>query len=612
MTEQEIQEFLDVASSKPEHHYEALGLIPFSEFNDEFITKLKNNYTERLEYIDNQIIDSEIKTKAKGFINSAKPVLLKEPKKRQYDIELKPSLIKRLVRLIKNSIIDDKQFSQDERNLVESNGKHFGFKPSEIRDIIEEQRKIYKFIDSSGSKEIETASTATKAGSPKLEIHNNTNFTKNGEFLFDNVKLTETRREVITIKNGGGGTLDATAIYSAKWIDVIPKKIHQSNLPQDVTIVIDPSKDKSLKNGSAIMDTINLSYASVGGTLRVPIVIKMAIEGHYGLVKRQTKYATIVSSVLAGLTLLYIFSNYDFSGWAIFGFVVSAIAIGIGAFAAIEDEKNMAGLIIGGIILLITNWLVFVLALTIIITFYASKFIFEKNPFRNELIAAIPIGSFIVFLALLFSTNSLNNSNYNYNKNNYKNSNTQQNNYQPTISVNRNAYIKADPSGNIRSGKSKTTQLLASLSKGEKVYLIEQDKATKWYRVKYRNNKYGYVSDVVVSFDYVPKNIDDKQTTKVTNSTSPSSNFITRTNIVGLWRIDNGSSQYLFYSSSTGNYTNSRGRKTSFRWSLNNNNLKIILNTDNTIWNWKINSFSNSNISMYSSKNKLNRSLSKM
>jgi uncharacterized protein YgiM (DUF1202 family) len=217
-----------------------------------------------------------------------------------------------------------------------------------------------------------------------------------------------------------------------------------------------------------------------------------------------------------------------------------------------------------------------------------------------------------VFLALLFSTNSLNNSNYNYNKNNYKNSNTQQNNYQPTISVNRNAYIKADPSGNIRSGKSKTTQLLASLSKGEKVYLIEQDKATKWYRVKYRNNKYGYVSDVVVSFDYVPKNIDDKQTTKVTNSTSPSSNFITRTNIVGLWRIDNGSSQYLFYSSSTGNYTNSRGRKTSFRWSLNNNNLKIIQNTDNTIWNWKINSFSNSNISMYSSKNKLNRSLSKM
>jgi uncharacterized protein YgiM (DUF1202 family) len=605
MTEQETQEFIEIVKLSPEHYYEVLGLKPFSEYE-------KNNFQERYDYAKREFSKDEM-LKAHQFLSEAKKKLASKTNKHIYDTELRLRFERKLKELVKNFVVKDKILDKDEKEIIEDKGVHFNFSISEIHNIIEEQRKKYNFTDDeTNTKEKETSSKTTKAGSPKLEIHNNPTFTKNGEFLFDNVKLTETRREVITIKNGGGGTLDATAVYSAKWIDVIPKKIHQSKLPQDVTIIIDPSKDKTLKNGSAIMDTINLSYASVGGTLRLPIVIKMAIEGHHGLVKRQTKYATIVSSILAGLMLLYIFSNYDFSGWAIFGFVVSAIAIGIGSFAAIENEKNMGGLIIGGIILLITNWVVFVLALTVIITFYASKFVFEKNPFRNELIAAIPIGSFIIFLTLFFSTNNLNTSNYNYNNNNYNNSNTQQNIYQPTLSINRNAYIKADPIGNIRSGTSTNTSILTSLKKGTQVYIIEQDKATEWYKIRYGNNNIGYVSDVVVSFNYIPKNTSNNQVTKPVNKTTTTSNYITANSFIGNWKINNENSKYKFSSNYTGIYTNSRGRKTSFRWSLNNNNLKIILNTDNTIWNWKINSFSNSNISMFSSKNKLNRSLSKM
>jgi len=607
MTKQEEREFLEIASTKPDNHYEALGLIPFSEFN-------LDNYNDRKNYANNEITDSAIKNNALKYINFAKSTLTFAPKKKLYDTELRQSLKTRLVRLIKNAVKDDSEFSKDERDLVESNGKHFGFTDSEIRIIIEEQRKIYEFTDSSGTKEIETASKTTKAGSPKLEIHNNTNFTKNGEFLFDNVKLTETRREVITIKNGGGGTLDATAVFSAKWIEVIPKKIHQSKLPQDITIIIDPSKDKSLKNGSGgIMDTINLTYASSGGTIRKPIVVKMAVEGHHSLVKRQSKYATIVSSILAGLTLLYIFSNYDFSGWAIFGFVVSAIAIGWAAFLAIENEREMGGLIIGGIILLITNWTIFALLSTVIITFYAAKFIFHKNPFRNELIAAIPIGSFALFLMLFFGASNLRYSNYNYNNYNTKTRTQTQPTYNPVRQINRDAYISANPIANIRSGTSTDYSVITSIDKGEKVYLINQDKATNWYKVKFfKNNtsQYGYISHKVISFNYISKN-SNTQSTGNNSTTRVNKNTLSKSTLIGSWKIDNGNSKYTFNSNGRGNYKNSRGKDFSFRWSVNNNYLKITLNSDNSVWNWKINSFSNNRITMYSSKRKLNRTITK-
>ncbi|PIB28292.1 hypothetical protein BFP78_00095 [Gaetbulibacter sp. 5U11] len=184
--------------------------------------------------------------------------------------------------------------------------------------------------------------------------------------------------------------------------------------------------------------------------------------------------------------------------------------------------------------------------------------------------------------------------------------------YQPTKPVNQYAYIKADPIGNIRSGTSTNTNILTSLPKGEKVYLVEQDKATNWYKVRYGNNNYGYVSDVVVSFDYISKNANRNQITKPTNNTTTTSNNITANSFIGNWRINNENSKYKFNSNYTGIYTNNRGRTTNFRWSFNNKTLKIILDSDNSVWNWKINSFSNNNISMYSSKNKINRNMSKI
>ncbi|MCB0537703.1 MAG: SH3 domain-containing protein [Bacteroidetes bacterium] len=367
-----------------------------------------------------------------------------------------------------------------------------------------------------------------------------------------------------------------------------------------------------MTNGTGgIKDTINLTYPSSGGTKTESIVVKMAIEGYPELVKRQSKYATIISSVLAVLMLLYIFSNYDFSGWAIFGFVISAIAIGWAASLAIQNEKEMGGLVIGGIILLITNWIIFALLSTVIITFYVAKLVFRKNPFRNEFIAAIPIGSFVLFLLLFFGASNLRYSNYNNPRNN-NNVNTQQTTYQPTTSINRYAYIKADPIGNIRNSPYiEDNNVITSLNKGEQVYIIEQDKATNWYKVRYANGQIGYASNKIIDFNYVTPNKNNIISSSNSTNTSTTTKRLSSSLFLGNWSIDNGRSKYKFYKNYTGEYINSRGKLISFRWSYSNNYLKIILNTDNSVWDWKINSFSENRINMYSSKNKTYRTITK-
>jgi serine/threonine protein kinase len=202
---------------------------------------------------------------------------------------------------------------------------------------------------------------------------------------------------------------------------------------------------------------------------------------------------------------------------------------------------------------------------------------------------------------------------YNNNTKIYHSPPTQRTNtnvYSPTKAINRTAYIKADPIGNIRSGTSTNYSILTSLNKGEQIYVIEQDKTTSWYKVRYNGNNYGYVSDVVVSFDYVAKN---SNTQSIGNNSirKVNKNTLSKSTLTGSWKIDNGNSKYTFNSNGRGNYKNSRGKNFSFRWSINNNYLKITLNSDNSIWDWKINSFSSNRITMYSSKRKLNRTITK-
>lgn len=534
MTEQEKQEFLELIEIGDGNHYEVLGLIPFTDYNND-------KYIERDNYIRTELASElELKNDALELINNAKVVLKPPRKKKQYDAELKPKLEKKIIQLIEFAVKKDTILDGDERDAVEEQGEFYGFTLIETKKLIEEQRKIYNFIDGPSNSQKTASTTTASTGFPQLKIHNNTNYAKNGKFVFDNVKLTETREETITIINGGGGTLVASANWSKKWIEVTPNKIHQNYFPQEVTIIINPSKDPSLKNGAKIRDTIYLNYISSSGSSYVPIVIDMTIEGHFGLVTRQSKKSTIVSSIIVGITLMYFFSNYYYSGWEIFGFVLSTIVLGLGINASMESKSLDWMLIPGGIILLITNWTIFTLLLTILITWKISKLIFEKYPFRNELVALIPLGSFVLFLTIFLTSNDLKSINSSFK--NTSNSVVQPNN-KPTIStasiVNRLGYISANKFANIRYGNSTNHKVISTKKRGESVYVIEKDLATGWFKVTYnKSGSIGYISGNLVSFSKVainegtknPKNenivdrFDKKNHTNVENIISSSEN----------------------------------------------------------------------------------------
>jgi len=497
LTELEIKELEEIIYSSSENHYQTLGLKIFEEYN-------KNNYTNRIAYIDSEVKDRsrDLWDKAKVLINQANTHLSHPQKKRIYDEELKSYNKKKLIEIIKLFVEKDKEMDKEERESVEEKGKSFGFKPNEIQKIVEEQKNKLGFEEINLSKNAQNASTfTTLSGVPKLEITNNSTYKQKGEFVFDNVKLTETQEEKITIFNGGGGTLDASAIRSKKWIEVVPKKIHQSNLPQDVTIIINPSKDPSLKNGAKTMDTLNLTYASGPNTVSFPIDITLSIEGHDSLVDRLSGYAALIAGAIVLFTLIYIFNIYHFSGRAISGFVVSAIAIGIGLLYGLKEtnkNKLFKYIIPGEVILLITNWIIFLLVSTITITWYLAKIFFRKYTFRNKFIIIIPVFSFLLFLVVLFNFSNINFYNTSYQKPNLTNSSNVNN----SKILNKTGYINVKSIANIRNGPSTSFDIISTKKNGETVIVLEKVLSKSWYKVHYNNNdSIGYIHKNLVSFD---------------------------------------------------------------------------------------------------------------
>lgn len=83
----------------------------------------------------------------------------------------------------------------------------------------------------------------TREGDPKLEFVDESGKEKT-RFEFKGMKLGTTSSVTVIAKNGGGGTLDARIKTSHPWLIVDTDRIHQSKLPQHITITVDPKKHK--------------------------------------------------------------------------------------------------------------------------------------------------------------------------------------------------------------------------------------------------------------------------------------------------------------------------------------------------------------------------------
>ena len=129
--------------------------------------------------------------------------------------------------------------------------------------------------------------------------------------------------------------------------------------------------------------------------------------------------------------------------------------------------------------------------------FFTKKDIKKRRP----LIAGLSILLLSIFLIFNFVDFSSNNS---YPKN--KTKAIKKSVANPIVQINKEAYIKADPYANIRKGTSTDYDIIKSLNKGEKIFLIDQDNLTNWYKVRLNDNSKGYISNKVVSFDFVSKN----------------------------------------------------------------------------------------------------------
>ncbi len=115
-------------------------------------------------------------------------------------------------------------------------------------------------------------------GTPRIEITDE-NGREKKEFEFKGIRLWATPSISLTVRNGGGGILDAGVRTSHQWLLVDTNRIHQSKLPQKITITVNPKRDKK-KNyfGSKGKGFVEISFRKGSYTERERIYVRFSVE----------------------------------------------------------------------------------------------------------------------------------------------------------------------------------------------------------------------------------------------------------------------------------------------------------------------------------------------
>lgn len=400
MTEDEENKFKKIVeSTSPDenglgdyNYYDILGLVPFTEY-------IANNYTERYNYSHTEISDLTIKNKAKTLINKSKAALSNPRQKKLYDAGLKPKLERKIIQYIKFAVKDNNLDDGEEEGIYEE-GLSFGLSRVDIRDIIDLQQEKLGFKRGNDSKDKQPASPKpiiTTKGQPVLEIVG----LSQSPIPFHDVKIGSSDSTSFTVKNGGGGSLDAIVRSNAKWLTVSPTKIHQSHLPQLVTLKVDPSLDFRCKLGFSEQSSLSLTYNSNGNKITKNIKVELIMEGHEKLVGRLSGISTAIAAGISGLYLFYLFNTMRFSGWPLFGMIISLFLFIRGLYLFIEKHKTDTGwwsIGIGAAILLVSDIGVLLLFVPIPLTWWISKPLFSRYPLKSYFAGVIPISLFLCSL----------------------------------------------------------------------------------------------------------------------------------------------------------------------------------------------------------------------
>ena len=199
----------------------------------------------------------------------------------------------------------------------------------------------------------------TDDGGPKLEIKDESG-NERRNYEFKDMRLGIAQSVTVIAKNGGGGTLDASIKTSHPWLIVDTNKIHQSKLPHEIIITVDPKRNPS-KNTFGGKDNGQVEIVYKNGHYTINIAYKM-IEDEADL-KRFRKGVTIGGLVL-GFIIGSLIYNYFIEGTSnniiaenVFRPTLIAIAI-VGSIWGYKDAGRSGafgwgcGTFMGGLIIL--------------------------------------------------------------------------------------------------------------------------------------------------------------------------------------------------------------------------------------------------------------------
>ena len=200
----------------------------------------------------------------------------------------------------------------------------------------------------------------TAEGDPKLEIEDESGKERRN-YEFKDMRLGTTQSVTVLAKNGGGGTLDAKIKTSHPWLIVDTDKIHQSKLPQYITITVDPKKNPK-KNTFGGKDTGEIKINDKNGGDPYIVYIAYNIEEDVKDLKRFRQGVTIGGLVLGfilGSQIYNIIEGTSYKITAEYAFLIALIVIVIvGSKLGYKDSGGGGafgwgcGTFVGGLIIL--------------------------------------------------------------------------------------------------------------------------------------------------------------------------------------------------------------------------------------------------------------------
>jgi len=469
-----------------DNYYELFGFKPFINFTD---SEFANAYDERYRYWKD-ISKSELmtdKSAAMTELIKARKVLTDKLEKQTYDRMLKNKLLSRLDDVIETAVkIDQELDSEEEKHIIEK-GKSIGFTENEIDNRINEFIKKYD-AEKVQSKTYATPiqSPITTKGLPILNIDGNKNFS------FSDVKLGTTRSGTFTVRNFGGGSLQADIICNSPWLSFNTNKIHQSNLPQTLTFTVDPSKDKRCKLGASFNEDIKIVYNSGSTTKSEIISVNFTMEGYELVIKRMRSTSTGITAGISAIFLLYLLNFIQLSGWAIFGLVVSLFFCG-GGLLAVKDKGDGGWWAVGfgALILLISSTKILFTCFPILLTWWIAKPVFSRYPLKSYFAGVIPVSVFLInWVGYSILSGDLKFPSF-----------PKKESYPANVTVTEKPSYKlgtviSREGAKVRSGPSTNYKEVTALPKGQRLKVLSKSENNNWYRVEFTKDgitRTGYI-----------------------------------------------------------------------------------------------------------------------